>query len=306
MRRPGVIVLVLVVFTCGVVYFFSCGGGGSGSRTLDGDITINIGNSGKGVPLEAAVTWSRTFSVNYGVSSFGGPFTSLSMNLQDSLSGIDFTPQALSAGLSGQAVALATTTGQMWMYVGRLEDYVTVCDTGEVYGPFEVTVNASSQLSSVSPATAVATPETMDIINIGAYSVCVKVLSPVNATVDLNSVGFNIAQCDDPPADISGTWAGLFSCESDCGFSGTDLDVELVITQTSANPYVATYEDSVAYYEGTVCGNRFSFTGGSANSSESGTFIMDPGGTTATKTSTYRRYKDLCTGECSDVLTKIP
>lgn len=297
----------LVVFLSAalIFWFISCGGGGSGGRVLDGDITINIGAKGKGIPLEAGVPWSRAFSVNYGVSGFGGPFTSLTLDLQDSLAGIDFTPQALSAGLSGQAVALATTTGQMWFYVGRLEDYGTVCDSGEAYGPFDVTVNASSQLSSVSPPTTTATETTMDIINIGAYSFCVKVVSPINAEVDLNSVGFNIAQCDELPADISGAWAGTYSCYSDCGNIIDDY-VELTISQNSGNPSIATYTDSVADYEGTVCGNRFSFSGGSTNSSESGTFIMDPGGTTAIKTSTYSDNSGVCTGECSDVLTKIP
>jgi len=295
--------LVVLISAALILWFISCGGGGGG-RVLDGDITINIGSSGKNVGLTAGETWSRAFSVNYNVSGFGGPFTSLGLNLQDNLSGIDFAPQAISAGFSGNAVALAATTGQMWFYVGRLEDYGTVCESDQVYGPFDITLDAGSQPSSVSPATAQATPETMDIINIGAYSVCVKVVSPVDAGVDLNSVGFNIAQCDEPPADISGTWSGLYSCYSDCGNIIDDY-VELVITQDPGDPSIATYTDYYADYEGTVCGNRFSFSGGSADSSESGTFIMDPGGTTATKTSTYRNYSGVCTGQCSDTLTRI-
>lgn len=299
--------LAVVVFSSAalILWMVSCGGGGGGGgRLLDGDITINIGNSGKGHELVAGETWSRAFSVNYNVSGLGGPFTSLSLNLQDSLAGIDFTPQALSAGFSEQAVALATTTGQMWFYVGRQEDYGTVCDSGEAYGPFNVTVNASSQLSTVSPPTTTATETTMDLINIGAYSFCVKVVSPISATVDLNSVEFNVAQCDEPPADIAGTWGGLYTCLSDCGNIIDDY-VELTITQNSSNPSIATYTDSVANYDGTVCGNRFSFSGGSTNSSESGTFIMETANT-ATKTSTYRNYSGVCMGECSDVLTKIP
>jgi hypothetical protein len=287
-----------------ILWFISCGGGGSSSRSLDGDITINIGSTGKNIPLEAAVTWSQAFSVNYNVTGFGGPYTALSMNLQENLAGIDFTPLVAAAAVDQQAKALLADTGQMWLYVGRLEDFGTVCESDQVYGPFDITLDAGSQPSSVSPATAQATPETMDIINIGAYSVCVKVVSPIDAEVDLNSVGFNIAQCDEPPADISGTWGGLYSCYSDCGNIIDDY-VELVITQDPDDPSIATYTDSWANYEGTVCGNSFSFSGGSANSSESGTFIMDPGGTTATKTSTYRNYSGVCTGQCSDTLTRI-
>ena len=300
--------LAVVVFSSAalILWMISCGGGGgSGGRLLDGDISINIGNKGKNIELTAGQTWSRAFSVNYNVSGFGGPFNSLSLNLQDNLPNIDFQPQAVSAGFSGNAVALAATPGQMWFYVGRLEDYGTVCDSGEEYGPFAVTVNASSQLSSVSPPTVTATETTMDIINIGAYSFCIKVVSPISATVDLNSAGFNIAQCDELPADISGAWAGTYSCLSDCGNIIDDY-VELFITQDPSDPSIATYTDYWADYEGTVCGSRFSFSGGSSDSAESGTFIMNPDGTTATKTSTYRSYIGGCTGECSDVLTKLP
>jgi len=286
-----------------ILWFFSCGGGGSGSRSLDGDITVNIGSSGKNIPLEASVTWSRVFSVNYNVTGFGGPYTALSMNLQENLAGIDFTPLVAAAAAGRQSKALLADTGQMWLYVGRLEDFGTVCESDQVYGPFDITLDAGSQPSSVSPATAQASAETMDIINIGAYSVCVKVVSPIDAEVDLNSVGFNIAQCDEPPADISGTWTGPYYCEGTCPEADT---VTLVITQDPDDPSIATYTDSWANYEGTVCGNRFSFSGGSANSSESGTFVMDPGGTTATKESTYRNYPPgTCSGPCYDDLTRI-
>ncbi len=145
MKQESLLAAVVFLSSSLIMLFISCGGGGSGSRVLNGDITFNIGNNGKNVQLTAGETWSRAFSVNYNVSGFGGPFASLSLNLQDNLPGIDFSPQAMMAGYSGNAEALAATPGQMWFYVGRLEDYATVCDSGEVYGPFNVTVNTSSQ-----------------------------------------------------------------------------------------------------------------------------------------------------------------
>jgi hypothetical protein len=306
MKREGLLALGVFLSAGMILWVISCGGGGSGGggRSLDGDITINIGSTGKNIPLQAEVTWSRAFSVNYNVSGFGGPYTALSMDLQENLAGIDFTPLVAAAAADSRARALVTDTGQMWLYVGRQEDFATVCESDQVYGPFDITLDAGSQPSSVSPATAQATPETMDIINIGAYSVCVKVVSPIDAEVDLNSVGFNIAQCDEAPADISGTWTGTWYCEGVCPIPGPN-DITLVITQDTGDPSIATYEDGVAFYEGTVCGNRFSFSGGSTNSSESGTFVMDPGGTTATKTSTYRNYDGPCSGTCYDELTRV-
>jgi hypothetical protein len=305
MRWVRVAVPVVLVSLALLLWFISCGGGGSGGRTLEGDVTFNIGGGGKNVEFSAGDTWAVAFSVNYDVGSFGGPYKSLTLNLQDSLADVDFSPLALGAGSSENASALAATLGQMWLYIGRQEQSGVVCDEGEGYGPFNVTINTSSQLTTVSPPTATATNTTMDIINTGAYSFCVKVVSPVNATVDLNSVDVNIEPCDEVPADILGAWAGTYSCFSSCG-DIIDDTVSLFITQNASDSSKATYTDGDADYEGTVCGNRFSFSGGGDNYSESGTFVMDPGGATATKTSTYRDYPPgTCSGECSDVLSRI-
>ena len=303
MRKRGIFALILVVLVSGLVYLFSCGGGGS--RNLLGDVNFDIGDLGKDIMLTADENWSVIFTVTYDPGSVGGPFGSLGINLQDNLSGLTFTPEA--GALSEGAVPLGEAAGQLWLRIDRAEAFSTVCTSGEVYGPFEITLDGLSQPSSVSPATTEASQSTMDIINLGAYSVCVQVVSPINAEVDLNNVGFQIAECGEEPADIEGEWEGPFICETNCdGMAGTIEDyVTLTITQNPGNPSLATYEDSVAYYEGSVCGNRFSFKGGSANSSESGTFVMNPNGYEATKTSTYRNYNGYCTGTCSDILTRV-
>jgi len=305
MKRVRVVVPVVLLFGASIFWFMTCGGGGGSSRLLSGDISLNVGSKGKNIELTAGDTWSQALSVQYNVTSLGGPFTSITMYLQDSLPGVDFTPLALAAGSAGNAVALAATPAQVWFYLGRQEDYGTVCDTGEAYGPFNIMINTSSQLTTVTPPNMAMTQTSMDIINIGAFSFCVQAISPVDAVVDLTSVDFNVEPCNEIPADISGSWIGTYSCYSDCG-DIIDDTIELVITQDPDDPTRATYTDFYADYQGTVCGNRFSFKGGSAEDSESGTFIMDPGGTTATKTSTYRAYPPgTCSGECEDVLTRV-
>jgi hypothetical protein len=303
MRKTGVFALILIVFISGMVYLFSCGGGGS--RTLLGDVSFDIGDLGKDIMLTADETWSVIFTVTYDPGSVGGPFGAMGINLQENLAGLTFTPGG--GVLSEGAVPLGGDTGQLWLRIDRAEAFSTVCTTGEAYGPFEITLDGLSQPSSVSPASTEASQTTMDIINLGAYSVCVQVVSPIDAEVDLNSVGFQIAECGEDPANIEGTWAGPFICENNCGgVAGTIEDyVELTITQNMSNPSLASYEDSWAYYEGHVCGYRFSFKGGSASSSESGTFVMNPNGYEATKTSTYRNYDGYCTGTCSDILTRV-
>jgi hypothetical protein len=103
---------------------------------------------------------------------------------------------------------------------------------------------------------------------------------------------------------MAGDWIGTYSCTGNCPEG--PLGIHLVITQDPDNPALATYTDFDADYSGTICGNRFTFKGGNNRYSESGTFVMDPGGVTATKTSTYKEYfPGICYGTCTDNLTRL-
>ena len=128
------------------------------------------------------------------------------------------------------------------------------------------------------------------------------IITPViDATVDLDSVSFDLDECTTPPADISGSWQGTYFCTGNCPESG---NISLTITQNSSDMTRASYTDGSADYEGHVCGNKFSYTGGvSGNYDESGTFVLESPGS-ASKTSTFRDISGFCTGTCTDVLTK--
>lgn len=295
-------VLAVFVFLSGlmVLWMISCGGGGS-SDSFEG--TLNIGAKGQNIPLTADETWSRAFTVTFDVSRFGGPYTALVLDLQENLSNLTFAPQPPSNDLSGQVVPLGTTTGSVTLFVAPA-DAANACTDGEPYGPFTVTFDTSSQPQSISPPTLEASQTTIDIINVGAFSVCVQVTIPVTALASLGQL--DVALCDEPIAAIAGTWFGPYSCGGNCPESG---EVTLTITQDSEIPSRASYaDDGGANYEGTVCGNSFSFEGGLAGAyTESGTFIMDPGGQTATKTSTYTEvFPGTCSGTCSDDLERVP
>jgi hypothetical protein len=299
MERRTVIGIVVLMLAALVAWVISCGGGGSGSGTFDG--SINIGNKGKGITLTGEQVWSMVYTVTYDVGRFGGPFGSLSLNLEENLSGVTFTPTGVPAGL----IPLADPdTGILTLRVAPAEAASTVCTDGELIGPFTITLDGSFQPVSVVPPTVEATQTTMDVINIGSYSICFEVTSPVDAVADLNRVEFEITQCGEVPADMAGAWAGSFTCVSNC--DGESGSVELTIVQEAGNLSAASYSDDEATYDGSICGNRFSYKGGDGESyKESGTFVMEPDGVHATKTSSYRSLDGICWGDCTDDLMRL-
>lgn len=75
----------------------------------------------------------------------------------------------------------------------------------------------------------------------------------------------------------------------------------LTIVQDGAS---ASYTDTEGgSYSGTVCGNRFTYSGGGAGWTESGLFVLNSDGT-ATKTSKYSSDGRCCTGHCDDTLER--
>lgn len=274
------------------------------------DVSINVSSSGQDIAVTAGETLSLAFPVSFDIKRFGGPFGELTLNLEDHLSDVSVTPAGLvaTASVSGAKLVTAAATSdsaQMFLRVAASEAIETVCAFGELYGPFDVMLDSAFQPATVSPGTASATQATIDVVNTGAYSLCVQVLPPIDAIVDLNRLGFTVSDCSEPPADISGTWGGTFSCNDNCD-SGSG-SVTLTIEHSETDSSIATYTDeSGASYQGTVCGNRFSFKGGIASSfEESGTFVLNADGT-ASKTSTYKETPPgICTGTCLDALVRV-
>ena len=302
MKPKGILFAAALAAIIGVFWMISCGGGNGGS---DGEISIAIGSSGQDHPLTAGETYSTVFTVTYDPGRFGGSFGALGLDLEDNLSNVVLSPDAGPGSLSGKVLPQGTMEGTLTLRIAGLEAAETVCAEGELFGPFTILLDDQHQPSSASPSSAEATSTAVDIINIGAYSVCVQVYSPIDALADLNRVDFNVSPCSELPADIAGAWAGTYSCTGSCQVPETG--VHLTIVQDAGNLSAASYTDSEdGFYQGTVCGRRFSFRGGGDGWEESGTFVIDPGGNTATKTSTYRDISGPCSGTCTDTLTRVP
>jgi hypothetical protein len=249
------------------------------------------------------------FTHVYNISDWNGPYDSLVLNLQDSLPGVTVTPLSQTINVSTDKTVvspLAFEGGQVVLdlWVAPAEAASTVCETGEHYGPFNITINQSSQASTVTPPEGEATQTTLNVINIGSFFMCVKVTSTVSIEAELNYLGLQVGKCASSPAAIAGTWVGTYSCTGNCPEG--PLPIELYTIQDPENPALATYTDDLGGdFSGTICGNRFTFRGGSTSYSESGTFILESP-TTATKTSTYREFfPGFCYGTCTDNLTRL-
>ena len=295
----------LLLLTVAVIPF-GCNGGGGGSSGISstGVVTVDTGVAGKNIVLISGVPREIIKQLNFTVGNFGGPFEGLTVDLSAHIPWVTVTPAGPRAAPTSNTAAqlLTTPSATMDIYLAREEDVDTVCTTGIHYGPFEIfTDDTDSQVGDVQPASITATAATVDIINAGSLVICMIVTPVIDATVDLDSVSFDLDECTTPPADISGSWQGPYSCVGVCPESG---NVTLTITQDSSNMSRATYTDGTANYQGSVCGNKFSFTGGvPGNYDESGTFTLDGPGS-ATKTSTFRDISGFCSGTCTDALTK--
>jgi hypothetical protein len=85
-----------------------------------------------------------------------------------------------------------TSTLQVTVWVGSLNEAATVCETGDQYGPFIVTLNANLVPTAVSPSNVTLTQATLDALNSGQFGLCIEIVSPVTGVVTISSLTFNL------------------------------------------------------------------------------------------------------------------
>jgi len=305
-------VIIIVVLSNPIACTSSNNSGSNDSDPNVGGVTrLTVSNLGKDIDLITGVPVEISFPVTYDMNRFGGPFSSLTLDLQAHLSSVTITVPGVTITkipflFQSIKTANAVTDGaELFLRVALAEEEATVCTDGELYGPFDISLADNFQPVSVTPATAEATQQTLDIINTGSYSVCVQIHPVITAVADLNTLIVDFGACDTPAKNIGGTWAGTYMCGGICPESG---NVTMNITQNQNDLSIATYtDDGGASYEGRVCGNRFSYSGGlTSEYDESGTFTLNPDGS-ASKSSTYIDVGEgaFCTGTCTDELSQL-
>jgi hypothetical protein len=68
----------------------------------------------------------------------------------------------------------------------------TVCEAGEEYGPFEVTLDENYVPVAIDPDHVNLSQTTVDLINGGEFSLCLEILSPIDATITIERLTLNL------------------------------------------------------------------------------------------------------------------
>jgi hypothetical protein len=143
--------------------------------------------------------------------------------------------------------------------------------------------------------------EAQDIMNAGAFDICVVATPPFDAYVTLSGIDVDFEPCATPAGDIAGTWSGTYQC-TNYGMQNDGGPVSLTITQNLDGSY-SYIDDGGAAYHGHVCGGKFKFRGGKDGVyKESGTLLVSGG--SATKTSEWQSLNSVMGGRCTDSLQK--
>ena len=111
---------------------------------------------------------------------------------------LQLTPDAISVvpadsggGKVGQALQ-ETSELEITVWADSPEAIDTVCETGDQYGPYTITLDENLEPVSISPNTLTLTEKTIGLLNDGQLSVCVEVVSPVTGQVVVDSLRFNL------------------------------------------------------------------------------------------------------------------
>ncbi|MBI1827837.1 MAG: hypothetical protein HY287_02085 [Planctomycetes bacterium] len=124
-----------------------------------------------------------------GIQSTGTVPSIKSGKLLISPSKITFTPTSGTPKGNVNAQA-AENTITVTVKLDTAEADATVCDSGEEYGPFVVTLDSNNQPTSVDPSEVTLSQNVIDLLNGGRFSVCIDVTSTVNGTVGIQALTF--------------------------------------------------------------------------------------------------------------------
>ena len=106
-------------------------------------------------------------------------------------SAITLTP-AGGAGSKGAVNLQETSTLVITVWIAPIDEVETVCDAGEQYGPFDVTLDENYVPVSIDPSSITLSGGTLDLLNAGEFSLCIEVVSPIDGTVTIESLTLNL------------------------------------------------------------------------------------------------------------------
>ncbi len=139
-------------------------------------------------------------------------------------------------------------------------------------------------------------------------SIQAEIVSPLNASIDIENVDVNYQQCDTEISDFSGFWTSTYICSDECV---GDAEGENGFTITQDGHSLKYQDDEQTAGSGTACGNTFQFDSdgidiGLGAWEETGTMVLNADGTIKA-TFDYQYVSGTCFGKkghCEDILTR--
>ncbi len=161
----------------------------SGCVSVLPQFTVPISLGGNGV-FDVQAGEPKTVQIARDNFDTGG-ITLGSGSMQIAPEAITVTPAGGAAG-KGTANWQAGGTLVITGWIGPIDDVDTVCDTGEQYGPYTVELDENYVPVSVVPSSITLSQTTLDLLNGGAFSLCIEVVSPVTGTVTIDTLTFRV------------------------------------------------------------------------------------------------------------------
>ena len=150
-------------------------------------VAFDLGDSLGGFEVQAGVP-----TQNRGTGALGdNPFTIGSGTLALNADVITVTPTGTGGG-KGQVNLQAGGTLVVTAWIASVDQLDVVCTDGEQYGPFEVQLDVNYVPVSVDPSSVTLSQNTIDLINVGEFSLCIEVVSPVDGTVTIDRLNFRV------------------------------------------------------------------------------------------------------------------
>lgn len=168
----GTVIVAAAVMSCQPIQITTDFNLGAGLKTFDVQAGVPVEKSGTGsigdtpVDVGSGTIQLQTSAITFTPSNAGEPKGTV--NLQDNM-------------------VLEVT-----VWVSDVEAVETVCQTGDQYGPFEVTLDENYVPVSVDPSQVTLTQNTIRLLNEGEFSFCIRALSPIDGTVVIDSLRFTV------------------------------------------------------------------------------------------------------------------
>lgn len=127
-------------------------------------------------------------SVTTGATGEKGTTTEQTVNCNDVCQTEGFVDAATCASICDNNTLLVT------VHIAEPGAIETVClqEPRDTYGPFSISLDDDANVLSVSPSTVNLTDNTIDLFRSGSFAACVKVISPVDGEVSIDSLRFRV------------------------------------------------------------------------------------------------------------------